>query len=170
MKKIRNNWFCIYTKPREELIAYNELTIKGIEIYFPRYKRIIRHARKSENKIFSLFPRYLFAHENNHFSYSLINRTRGVSNYVHYNDGSPMRVKQEIIDFIKSREDSKGYIKLNEHRFTKGDKVIFTKGIFANLRAVFQKQNDSGRANILLKFLGREHILPAPLDYLDRQY
>ena len=60
---MNNNWFCIYTNAREEQIAFNELLIQGLKIYFPRYRRTIRHARKSQEKIFSLFPRYFFALE-----------------------------------------------------------------------------------------------------------
>ena len=169
MKK-NNNWFCIYTNHREELIAFNELLMKGLELYFPRYIRTVKHGRKSQEKIFSLFPRYFFALKNNEISFSSIKSTRGVSSYVHYNDGTPMRVKQELIDFIKSREDSKGYIQLNDQRFIRGDKLILTKGIFANSNAIFHNQEDATRASIVLKFMGREHILPTPLDYLDRHY
>ena len=80
-----------------------------------------------------------------------------------------MRIKQEIIDQIKSREDSNGYIQINNKRFTKGDEVILTKGILSTLKAIFLNQSDSKRGKVLLELLGREHILSTPLDYLDRQ-
>ena len=170
MKKIRNNWFCIYTNANEEHIAFNELLLKGLKIYFPRYKRTIKHARRSQEKIFSLFPRYFFALENENVHFSSINRTRGVSSYLHNDDGSPITVKQEVIDFIKSREDSNGYIQLNNERFSKGDKLVLTRGIFSSLKAIFLKQCNSENARIVIEFMGREHVLPTPLEYLDRQY
>ena len=167
---MNNNWFCIYTKAREEQIAFNELLIQGLKVYFPRYRRTIRHARKSQEKIFSLFPRYFFALENEKVSFSSIKRTRGVADFIHNYDGSPMRVKQEIIDLIKSREDSNGYIQINNQRFNKGDQVIFTRGILSSLRAIFLKQSNSESGRIILELLGREHTLSTPLDCLDRQY
>ena len=169
MKKMNNNWFCIYTNAREEQIAFHELLTQGIEIYFPRYKRIVKHARKSQEKIFSLFPRYFFALETEETSFSNIKRTRGVADYIHTYDGSPFRIKQEIIDQIKSREDPNGYIQINNKRFAKGDKVILTKGILSTLNAIFLNQSDSKSGKVLLELLGREHILSTPLDYLDRQ-
>lgn len=169
MKKINNNWFCIYTNPREEQIALNELINQGLDVYFPKYLRTVSHARKIQEKIFPLFPRYFFVLEKENVSFSLIKRTRGVANYIHQNDGTPVRVKQEIIDFIKSRENSYGYVKINNQRFIKGDKIVVTNGTFSNLSAVFLKQSGEERANIILEFLGRENILDMPLEHIDRQ-
>ena len=59
MKK-KNNWFCIYTNARQEQLAFQELLLKDIDIYFPRYRRTVHHARKSQEKLFPLFPRYFF--------------------------------------------------------------------------------------------------------------
>jgi len=140
-----------------------------LDIYFPRYRRIVNHARKSQEKIFPLFPRYFFALENIDISFSSINRTRGVAKYIHQHDGSPVPIRQQVIDFIKSREGSCGYIQLNNQRFIKGDKIVLTNGIFTNLSAIFLNQSDEERAKIILEFLGRKHVLPMPLDYLDRQ-
>ena len=170
MKKMNNNWFCIYTNAKEEQIAFHELLNLGLDIYFPRYKRTIKHARKCHEKIFSLFPRYFFAKNSNNVSFSSIKSTRGVSDYLHNCDGSPFRVKQEVIDIIKSREDSSGFIKINNQRFTNGDNIVLTKGILTSIKAIFLNQSDSESGKILINLLGREHILPTPLDYLDRQY
>tara|TARA_Y100000590_G_C15462936_1_gene917185 strand:+ start:341 stop:859 length:519 start_codon:yes stop_codon:yes gene_type:complete len=169
MSKKNNSWFCIYTNPREEQIALHELINQGLHVYFPKYIRTISHARKIQKKIFPLFPRYFFALETNEVSFSLIKRTRGVANYVHQNDGNPIRIKQEIIDFIKSRENSSGYIQINNDRFTKGDKILVTNGTFTNLSAIFLKQCGHERAKIIVELLGRENILQMPLNHIDRQ-
>ena len=72
-------------------------------------------------------------------------------------------MNQEVIDLLKAREDSHGYIRMNSKRFTPGDTVSVTQGLFANLSAVFLTQEDGERAKILLEFMGREQILPIRL-------
>ena len=47
MKKMNKNWLCIYTNAREEHLAFQELLMQGLNLYFPRYKRTVRHARKT---------------------------------------------------------------------------------------------------------------------------
>ena len=168
IEKINKRWFCIYTNAREEQIAFQELLLQGLDLYFPRYKRKVNHARKSQEKIYPLFPRYFFALQNNEISLSSLKRTRGLANYIHYHDGTPVFVHQEVINFLKAREDSCGYIQLNNQRFNQGDTVVVTEGIFTRLSAVFLHQKDVERARIMLEFMGREHIVSIPLDSLDR--
>lgn len=166
--KINKTWFCIYTNAKEENMAFNELLNQGLHLYFPRYQRTVSHARKIQKKVYPLFPRYFFVFHNDTVSLSLIKRTRGLVNYIHHNDGSPVVVHQDVINFLKSREDSDGYIRINSQRFNKGDKVFVTQGIFVNLSAIFLTQSDEERARIILQFMGRDHIVPMPLNYLDR--
>lgn len=161
-------WFCVYTNAREENLAYHELLHQGFDIYFPLYRRIVRHARKIHEKICPFFPRYFFALNNNTIPLSVLKRTRGVGTYIHQYDGTPVPVANKVIDLLKAREDSQGYIRMNDKRFKKGDQVIVTQGSLNNLSAIFLTQKDEERANILLKFLGREHKLSMPLDYLER--
>jgi transcriptional antiterminator RfaH len=168
MKKTDKNWFCIYTNPREENLAFNELSNKGWRLYFPRYKRTISHARKIEEKIYPFFPRYFFALNNNYFSLTSLKKTRGLANYIHYYDGTPAYVNNDVINLLKTREDQNGFIRLNCKRFNRGNKVFVIKGTFKKLSAIFLVQNDDERAKVMLEFMGREHIVPMPLDYLDR--
>ena len=166
---MRNNvfWFCVYTNAREENLAYKGLLLQGFDLYLPLYRRTVRHARKVKEKIYPFFPRYFFALHDTELSLSTLKRTRGVGTYIHQHDGKPVPVRQEVIDFLKSREDSNGYIRMNNQRFNKGEQVLVTQGVLNNLSAVFLTQKDEERAKILLEFMGREHNLLVPLDYLD---
>jgi len=168
MKKTNNSWFCIYTNAREEHIAFSELLRKNIELYFPRYRRTIRHARQTQSKIYPFFPRYFFALNNSNVSFSDLKRTRGLSNYIHNKDGSPVKVRQDVISYLKDQEDSDGYIRINNHRFMSGERVLITEGPLASLSSVFLTQKDDERAKIMLNFMGCEQVLSVPLDHLDR--
>ena len=68
-------WCVARTQLLKELVAKQHLTEQGYEVYLPRFKKICRHARKVEEKLVPLFPRYVFvgkdilgANETNFFS------------------------------------------------------------------------------------------------------
>ena len=54
------NWYVVHTNPNKEEIAERHLIRQNYVIYFPRYKKIINHARKISTVVKPLFPRYLF--------------------------------------------------------------------------------------------------------------
>jgi transcriptional antiterminator RfaH len=53
-------WFVAHTQPHAEVKATAHLARQGFQIYFPRYLKRRRHARKIETVAAPLFPRYLF--------------------------------------------------------------------------------------------------------------
>ena len=53
-------WFVAHTHPHAEAKATAHLNRQGFEIYFPRYLKRRRHARRIETVAAPLFPRYLF--------------------------------------------------------------------------------------------------------------
>ncbi len=168
MNRANNKWICIYTNAREENIAFNELLKIGLNLYFPRYKKTVSHARKIIEKIYPLFPRYLFAQLSKEICFSLLKRTRGLADYMHDAYGIPTTVNNKIIHYLKNREDIEGFIQLNNDRFKKGDRITITQGYLKNIPAVFLNQSDEERVKILLELMGREHILKMPLNYIDR--
>tara|TARA_Y100001970_G_C14133729_1_gene803142 strand:+ start:842 stop:1348 length:507 start_codon:yes stop_codon:yes gene_type:complete len=165
---MKSQWICIYTNFREENLASASLSKIGCRIYFPRYKKVINHARKKVEKILPLFPRYFFALKDKNFSLSDLNSARGLNKYISNEKGFPSSVDESVINFLKSREDSDGLIKINHKRFKTGDKIRITKGQFSSLYGIFSSENDEERAKIMMNFLGREHLLSINLNYLDR--
>src|SRR5262249_2851497 len=58
--ELRPRWFVAHTHPHAEGKATAHLNRQGFEIYFPRYLKRRRHARRIESITAPLFPRYLF--------------------------------------------------------------------------------------------------------------
>ena len=74
------NWFVAHTHPLKEIIAQQHLLEQGFEVYLPRFKKIRRHARKVEEVLVPLFPRYIFIGMNMEVArWRSVNGTRGVS-------------------------------------------------------------------------------------------
>ncbi|MBL8676854.1 MAG: transcriptional activator RfaH, partial [Alphaproteobacteria bacterium] len=104
------SWFVAHTHPMKEQIAEKHLREQGFDVYLPRFKKMRRHARKVEEVLIPLFPRYLFvAMEMEAIHWRCINSTRGVS-YLLQNGGLPAEVPKQIVETLKEKETVDGLV------------------------------------------------------------
>ena len=160
------NWFVAHTHPLKEIIAQQHLLEQGFEVYLPRFKKIRRHARKVEEVLVPLFPRYIFISMNMEVArWRSVNGTRGVS-YLLTNYGRPAVVPNYVIENLKSHEIAYGIVPVNSLiTFAKGDKVRVTDGAFQDQIAIFEMLDDKQRVQLLLSFLGKKIKVALP-DYM----
>jgi transcriptional antiterminator RfaH len=155
--ELHPRWFVAHTQPHAEAKATSHLKRQGFEIYFPRYLRRRRHARRIETVAAPLFPRYLFvavdlAAQRWRSIYSTVGVTRLVSN-----GDDPTAVPDGIVEGLKSREDANGFIKLDYRPpFRAGDKIRVLDGAFASCLGLFEGMAERERIAILLDLLGRK--------------
>tara|TARA_B100000686_G_scaffold331260_1_gene394562 strand:+ start:17504 stop:18007 length:504 start_codon:yes stop_codon:yes gene_type:complete len=151
------NWYVVHTNPNKEEIAERHLIRQNYVTYFPRYKKIINHARKISTVVKPLFPRYLFIKIDLYKQrWTSINSTYGVNSLVTMQD-KPVRVSKEIINKIKSQEDPDGITEIPFlQNFIKGDEVNIHDGIFSGKKGLFMGLTDDNRVKILFDLLGKE--------------
>jgi len=155
--ELHPRWFVAHTHPHAEAKARAHLNRQGFEIYFPRYLKRRRHARRIENVAAPLFPRYLFvAVDLTAQRWRSIYSTIGVTRLV-CNGDEPTPVPTGIVEALKSREDASGFIKL-EYRppFRAGDKVRVLDGALSSCLGLFEGMAERERVAILLDLLGRK--------------
>ena len=150
-------WYVAHTHPHAEAKATAHLSRQGFDIYFPRYIKRRRHARRIETVPAPLFPRYLFvAIDLNAQRWRSIFSTVGVSRLV-CNGEDPSPVPVGIVEALKSREDANGFIKLDcRPRFHVGDKIRVLDGAFSSCLGLFEGMAERERIAILLDLLGRK--------------
>jgi transcriptional antiterminator RfaH len=150
-------WYVAHTHPHAEAKATAHLNRQGFDIYFPRYIKRRRHARRIETVPAPLFPRYLFVAINlNAQRWRSIFSTVGVSRLV-CNGEDPSPVPIGIVEALKSREDANGFIKLDcRPRFHVGDKIRVLDGAFSSCLGLFEGMAERERIAILLDLLGRK--------------
>jgi transcriptional antiterminator RfaH len=160
------NWFVAHTHPLKEIIAQQHLLEQGFEVYLPRFKKIRRHARKVEEVLVPLFPRYIFISMNMKVArWRSVNGTRGVS-YLLTNYDRPAVVPNYVIENLKSHEIAYGIVPVNSLiTFAKGEKVRVTDGAFQDQIAIFEMLDDKQRVQLLLSFLGKKIKVALP-DYM----
>lgn len=155
--ELHPRWFVAHTHPHAEGKATAHLNRQGFEIYLPRYLKRRRHARRIETVAAPLFPRYLFvAIDLNAQRWRSIYSTIGISRLV-CNGDDPTPVPAGVVEALKGREDTNGFIKLDSRpRFRAGDKIRVLEGAFSSCLGLFEGMAERERIAILLDLLGRK--------------
>ncbi len=151
------NWIVAHTQVSAETKATFQLRRQGFEVYLPQFRKTWRHARRIEQVVRPLFPRYLFiAGDAETLAWRAINSTFGVQNLVMQGD-RPAVAPQQLVDDIRAREDDSGLIAIaDKDAFGVGDRVRVVNGPLTDHLGIFECAHDDHRVMILLDFLGRK--------------
>lgn len=148
-------WYVIQTKPARENDVSLLLRQGGFESFCPKINE--KHYRQSSSffKITPLFPSYLFLwidfEEKNHFH--LIKYTRGVNKIISA-CGLPVPISETIVETLKSRTGTEGFIEQKPSPLHVGDKVRVKKGLLKDLEGILEKPTSpDGRVRVLLKLM-----------------
>ena len=145
------NWYLLKTKPRQEIIAKQNLKNQGYGSFCPIVK--------INNRLVVLFPGYLFVQLNEKTqNWSPINSTKGVSHFVKFGLNFA-KVPTSVIEFIKTNQHITTEKLINLNKFKPGDKVQISDGTFKNWVAIFKCYKSDERVILLMNLLGNEQSL-----------
>jgi transcriptional antiterminator RfaH len=158
-------WFAVYTQPRGEAIAAENLVRQNFEVYYPRYLKRRSHARKIQTVPAPLFPRYIFvAFDADDPRWRAIRSTRGAVDLVR-NGQDPAPVPEAIIAEMRQRQDEHGFVVLARHvKLGRGDRIRIEGGPFASYEAIFETMRDNERVVALLSLMGRQVVVNVPVE------
>ena len=87
MAIIHNNWYLVYTKPKQECRASQNLINQGLKVFLPQLFITGRDKHKKNTIVEPMFPRYLFVWLNlEQDNWHSIRSTKGVSHLVTFGD------------------------------------------------------------------------------------
>ena len=159
-------WFVVRVKPQMEERALWHLLNQNFEAYLPRYRKRIRHARKTKTVLRPLFPGYLFVNmDTARQRWRSVNGTVGVIALVQFGD-MPASVPADLVNAIRQHEDQDGAIRIEPQGLQKGDRVRVREGAFADYTALLDEISDDKRVVLLLDFMGREVRVKASMESL----
>lgn len=144
-------WYLIHTNPKQEDRASKNLQAWGVETFAAQVKerRFNKYTGAVSYVIKPLFPRYIFARFRINDLYHKVRFTRGVHSIVSFGD-VPTPVDERILNIIRMRMGSDGFIKLTED-LKPGDEVLIIQGPFRSLTALFEREvKGADRVVILL--------------------
>lgn len=159
-----SEWHVIRIQPRAEYLAAEELIRDGYEIYFPRFKSVYARAGHADTP---LFPGYMFIRcdpKNEGWpSFRMAHRVAGWVNF----QGFVPTIPNEIVDALAQRLDEKSGGQGLWRRFKPGDVVQVVAGALEGLGEVIeQAKSPTGKAKVLLEFMGRMVEAKVPWDAL----
>ena len=144
-------WYVVHTHPQQEDRTSVNLRTWGIETLTPKVQ--VNKYNEFTNKLTRvpkhMFPSYIFARFRFNAEYHRVRFTRGVHSVVTFT-GTAAPVEDEIIELLRSRTETNGFVKPFEE-LKAGDEVIIKEGRFKDFCGVFDcEMQDSDRIRILL--------------------
>ena len=153
----RASWFAVYTKPRQERVALENLERQGFRCFLPLAVNPYQKHSAGKPRIEPLFPRYLFLNAiADRQSLGPVRSTRGVANLVRFGM-KLVEVPERIIDHIETRRDPEtGLVLLDPVPVVVGDRVKVFDGPFAGIEGIFRERRGQNRALLLISMLGTQ--------------
>jgi len=159
-------WYLLFTKPRQEKCALENLERQGYQCYLPTI--VLEKLRQGLLAVSEepLFPRYLFirlGHGDSAKSWGPIRSTRGVSRLVSFGV-EPAQVDDGLIDLLRVQEAS--VQSEPERLFNPGERVHLTEAPFAGIQGVYQMADGDRRVMVLIEMLSKPvavRVAPASL-------
>ena len=159
-------WYVVHTLPNGEELAHVNLVRQGFAAYLPRYRKQVRHARKTETVLRPLFPGYVFVClDLGQQRWRAINGTFGVIGMVQFGN-APHAIAASMVQAIRAREDSSGAVCVAPQGLQKGDRVRVREGAFAEYTALLEEVSDDKRVILLLDLMGRSVRISVALESL----
>lgn len=147
-------WYLIYTKPRQERVALENLSRQQYTAYLPLLRYRERRQGAYVPVVGPMFPRYLFVHLDDQLDdWGPIRSTLGVANLVRFG-GKAARLPEDFVDTLRERADAAGVQTRPERVLRPGDRVRICEGAMAGYEAVFQATSSRERVLLLLQVAG----------------
>jgi transcriptional antiterminator RfaH len=140
--------------------------MEGVEVVFPRVKRIKRTEHGKKTVIEPLFPGYLFASFAPNELSGPVNHTRGVLHLVR-RDSKPVAVDHGVITELRAL-GPEAVLSLEQAALMVGDKVRIVRGVFAGAEGeVLRLHPPAKRIAVLLQLLGAEQSVDLAEDDIE---
>jgi transcriptional antiterminator RfaH len=147
-------WYVVHTQSCAEDCAVLHLEAQGYQVFCPRLRKMVRHARKSTSKFVPLFPGYLFVRlDTARDRWRSVNGTRGVIRLLTQGD-VPQPVPQGVVEDLRSHVDVDGAVS-RTRSLVPGQQVRIAEGPFADFVGTLQRLNGADRVQVLISLLGR---------------
>ncbi|MCI5073637.1 transcription termination/antitermination NusG family protein [Oricola sp.] len=160
-------WYVVATRPAREALAAQQLENQSFEVFLPKRKATIRHARKLITKTAPLFPGYVFVRMCvDTVRWQSINGTMGVK-FILMQDERPIALPKGFVESLQGFSDAEGFVSYAP-QLKVGDTVTLMSGPFAKQVGELISMDDRGRVEVLMRFVSsiavktsQDNLIPA---------
>lgn len=161
-------WYLLYTKPRQEKYAKENLVRQNYQVYLPMYGNKRRFRGHYQAVIEPLFPRYLFIRlDTGSDNWAPIRSTYGVSNIVYFGF-KPVAIPDSDITELKTHEDDKQVYYPPDQDLSIGDNVRIADGFMTGLEGVLIAKTGRERVQVLLQYIGKQLEITITEDNIEK--
>lgn len=164
------NWYVMYTKPRQEAVALENLQRQNYTVFYPQARVQKRKAGQGSVQVVEpLFPRYMFLNlEVGVDDFSKLRSTKGCMDLVKFG-GKPAMVPCELIHLIQDQTDDENILNLAAlNNLEVGGSVRVAEGPFEGLMGTIAKKKSDERVIVLLHVLGAERSVELSRNQVDK--
>jgi len=79
---------------------------------------------------------------------------------------APAEMNDQIVDELKSREDTNGLVRLDRTEFTSGCRLATVGGAMLGHFGLYQGMGRKDRCRVLYEIFGTARIVDVPMEYL----
>lgn len=157
----QSGWYVVYTKPRQEARALENLRNQGFVCFLPTLDAERLRGGRQVEVIEALFPRYLFVHlEIGRSNWSAMRSTRGVVRLVEFG-GVAARIPEAFIAALVEQPAQQKKL------FEVGECLKVIDGPFVGIETVVQRlykaPDGEARVVVLMDFLARPQKISLPV-------
>jgi transcriptional antiterminator RfaH len=163
-------WYVMYTKPRQETVALENLQRQSYTVMYPRARLQKRKAGQGTVTVLEpLFPRYMFVRmEAGVDDFSKLRSTKGCIDLVKFG-GKASTVPDDFIQLISNQADDDCVIDLQQtNALPLGSNVRVAEGPFEGLLGTIASAKSDHRVIVLLNILGAERNVELKKSQLDQ--
>ncbi len=147
-------WYVARTQPNAESRAASHLAAQNFDIFCPRYRKTVRHARNARSILAPLFPNYLFLRlDRSRDQWRSVNGTRGVVRLIMQGE-IPQPIPHGVVESLQDRMREDGAIDWTP-AFKVGQAVRIADGPFTDFVGTLEHLDARRRVHVLLDLLGR---------------
>ena len=157
-------WYALYTKPRCEFKAAEQIEEINISYYLPTITRIKQWSDRKKKVVEPLLRGYIFIFANEKERVVSL-ETQSIVRCV-FDRGRPAKIPEWQIDSLKKMLESKADLLIKEG-LVLGSKVLIKDGPFSGVIGIVQETDNGNSIAVLIDLLNRSIIahLPKESDY-----
>jgi transcription elongation factor/antiterminator RfaH len=148
-----SRWYAVQCLSHREVAAASHLQNQKYQVFFPRRRKIRRHARKTETVLVPFFPGYLFVSlDLSRDRWRSVNGTYGVASLVMRGD-YPARVPVGVVESLQQSCDEMSVVQWQPD-LRPGQAVRILAGPLGDVVGELERLDGAGRVRVLLEIMG----------------